>query len=327
VSACRVFIAVSLAAVEIAAPVFPQKSKQLLSANTFSAFVTISEQSPVPTAANQSQTSVPSYPETSQGLEKLMKDMMNLEKQNNQQELAVYLKSMTLPDADNWFKSVFGDSHGAALASASERGRNEFGTIALKSLAAFLKQDLTEVRAVRFDDSCNRRATATEYPFLLLRQRPEPLYDVRFLRGDTGTLLTYFAYVDGAFRYIGSLKKANAGNSSERTQTQPSADQAAEPAEKTIRLGGSVASAKLIHQEVPVYPQDAKGSGIHGTVLLHAIIANDGSIRVLELTEGVCALAGSALDAVKKWRYKPTLLNGNPVEVDTTITVVFTLAN
>ena len=88
-----------------------------------------------------------------------------------------------------------------------------------------------------------------------------------------------------------------------------------------------MASAKLIHQEVPVYPQDAKDSGIRGTVLLHAIIANDGSIRVLELKEGVCALAGSALDAVKKWRYKPTLLNGNPVEVETTITVVFTLAN
>jgi TonB family protein len=325
VSVSRVFIAVSLAAVGIATPVIPQESTPLLSANTSSMSVTISKQLPVSPAPNPSKTSVPSYPDTPQGLEKLMKDMLNLEKQNNRQELVVYLKSMTLPDADNWFKSVFGDFNGAILASDSERERNEFQTIAPNSLATFQKQGFPEVRAFRFDDSCNRRATATEYPFLLLRQRPEPLYDVRFLQGNTGTLMTYFAYVDGAFRYIGSMKKVSVNNSIQRSHSQPSADQTSEPAQAAIRLGGNVASAKLIHQEVPVYRQEAKDNGIQGTVLLHAIIAKDGSIRVLDLREGVCLLAGSALDAVKKWRFKPTMLNGNPIEVDTTISVVFKL--
>ena len=314
-SASRVFVAVFLAVLEIAAPVFS------------SMFAVIFEQSPVSAVANPSKTSFPFYTDTPEGLEKLMKDIVNLEEQNNRQELAAYLKSMTLADADNWFKSVFGDSAGAALASASERERNEFGIIAPTSLATFQKQGLTEVRAVRFDDSCDRRATATEYPLLLLRKRPEPLYDIRFLQGNTGTRVKYFAYVDGAFRYIGSLKKVNIGNSFQRTQTQTSEDQAAEPDQKTIRLGGNVASANLVHQEVPVYPQDAKGRGIQGTVLLHAIIAKDGSIRALDLIEGVCPLARSAQDAVKKWRYKPTLLNGNPVEVNTTIEVVFKLGN
>ena len=88
-----------------------------------------------------------------------------------------------------------------------------------------------------------------------------------------------------------------------------------------------MASANLIHQETPRYPLEAKDNHIQGTVLLHAVIAKDGTIRLLDLSEGVCALAGSAMEAVKNWRYKPTLLNGEPIEVDTTISVIYTLGN
>jgi TonB family protein len=190
------------------------------------------------------------------------------------------------------------------------------------------KKDLTEVRAVRFDDSCSPLATPTEYPVLLLRQRPEPLYDVCFSDGSKESVWAYFAYVDGAFRFIGSLKKANAGYPFQRTKAQPSASKSegteAETKER-IRVAGNVQRATLIHQETPIYPRDAKDNHIQGTVLLHAIIAKDGTIRSLDLSEGVCALAGSAIEAVKQWRYKPTLLNGEPVEVDTTITVIYAL--
>jgi TonB family protein len=290
-----------------------------------------SEQTSAATAAaNPPAANIPSYPDSTQGLEKLMKDMMKLEKQGNQQELAAYIRSMALPDADNWFKSVFGDSRGAALASTSERGRKEFEGLAPNTLANFLKQGLTDVEAVRFDDSCNRRATATEFPFLLLRERPEPLYDVRFLGGNTGTLLAYFAYVDGAFRYIGNLKKPSAASSPKPSETQSAPDNGADMEngpKKTVKIGNAVQMARLIYRETPEYPPDAKATGIKGVVLLHAIIAKDGSVRKLEVTEGVCSLAESALRAVKKWRYEPTLLNGHPVEVDTTITVNFTLDN
>jgi protein TonB len=88
-----------------------------------------------------------------------------------------------------------------------------------------------------------------------------------------------------------------------------------------------VAAAKLIHQVLPVYPQDAKAEGMQGAVILHAIIATDGSIRDLYLNEGQCLLTQSAMNAVKQWRYAPTTLNGNPVEVDTTIQVIYTLAH
>ena len=285
-----------------------------------------SEQAPAVVATNPPIIDVPSYPDTAQGLQKLMKDMMKLEKQDKQQELALFAKSLLLPDADNWFKSVFGDVAGAALTSASKQAfaGTELGT--RETLAMLRKQHLAEVRAVRFDDSCNPLATPTEYPFLLLRQHAEPLYDVRFSDGSNESVWAYFAYVDGAFRFIGNLKRSNADNPFQRAKTASSTDQAAEPRQRTIRVGGNVAAANLIHQETPKYPEDAKENHIQGTVLMHAIIAKDGSIRVLDLNEGVCPLVDSAMEAVKKWRYKPTLLNGEPVEVDTTISVIYTLS-
>lgn len=92
-----------------------------------------------------------------------------------------------------------------------------------------------------------------------------------------------------------------------------------------IRVGGNVAAAKLIRQVTPIYPTIAKTAHISGTVVLHAIIAKDGTIQELTYVSGPPLLMRNAMDAVRQWRYNPTLLNGEPVEVDTTISVVFTL--
>ena len=92
-----------------------------------------------------------------------------------------------------------------------------------------------------------------------------------------------------------------------------------------IRVGGNVQAASLVHQVVPVYPPIAKTAHVSGTVILHAIIGKDGMIQQLEVLNGHPLLQQSALDAVRQWRYQPTLLNGEPVEVDTTIDVIFSL--
>ena len=96
-------------------------------------------------------------------------------------------------------------------------------------------------------------------------------------------------------------------------------------APKRIRVGGNVASAKLLNRVQPVYPPLARQTRISGTVRLHAIVAKDGAIQSLEVISGHPVLQQAALDAVRQWRYEPTLLNGEPVEVDTTIDVVFAL--
>lgn len=95
---------------------------------------------------------------------------------------------------------------------------------------------------------------------------------------------------------------------------------------KRIRVGGQVEAAKLIFRPTPVYPPLAKMARIQGTVRLEAIIAKDGTIQDLKVLSGHPLLVKSALEAVQKWRYQPTLLNGEPVEVVTEIDVNFTLA-
>ena len=84
-------------------------------------------------------------------------------------------------------------------------------------------------------------------------------------------------------------------------------------------------SAAILRKVDPVYPAIAKTAHVSGTVMLHAIIAKDGSIQELTYVSGPALLMKAAMDAVHEWRYKPTMLNGDPVEVDTTISVVFTL--
>ena len=96
-------------------------------------------------------------------------------------------------------------------------------------------------------------------------------------------------------------------------------------APKMLRIGGNVAQANLIRQTMPVYPAIAKTAHVSGTVLLHAIIGADGTVQDLTYISGPPLLMKSAMDAVRQWRYKPTLLNGEPVPVDTQISVVFTL--
>jgi periplasmic protein TonB len=96
-------------------------------------------------------------------------------------------------------------------------------------------------------------------------------------------------------------------------------------APQRIKQGGNVTAASIITQTRPVYPPLARQARIQGNVVLHAIIDKEGKVAQLEVVSGHPLLVQSALDAVKQWRYKPTLLNGDPVEVDTTITVTFTM--
>jgi protein TonB len=97
------------------------------------------------------------------------------------------------------------------------------------------------------------------------------------------------------------------------------------PTQQRIRQGGQVQAAKLTNKVTPMYPPLARQTRISGTVRLHAIIAKNGSVEQLEVISGHPLLVQAALDAVRQWKYQPTTLNGDNVEVDTTIDVIFSL--
>ena len=103
----------------------------------------------------------------------------------------------------------------------------------------------------------------------------------------------------------------------------PPPPKAAAPAR--IKQGGAVTAASIITQTQPSYPPLARQARIQGTVVLHAIIDKQGRVAQMEVVSGHPLLVQSAMEAVKQWRYKPTQLNGDPVEVDTTIQVTFTM--
>ena len=96
--------------------------------------------------------------------------------------------------------------------------------------------------------------------------------------------------------------------------------------EKPRPVGGDVQAARLIRKVVPAYPSIARQARVSGTVRLIGIIARDGTIQRLEVESGPPLLVRAALDAVRQWIYRPTLLNGEAIEVIAPIDVIFTLS-
>jgi periplasmic protein TonB len=94
-----------------------------------------------------------------------------------------------------------------------------------------------------------------------------------------------------------------------------------------VRISAGVTKGLLIHRVDPGYPPLARSARIQGEVVLTAIIDANGQIQNLQLVSGHPMLVPAALSAVRQWRYKPYLLNGQPVEVETTVTVIFTLSS
>jgi protein TonB len=92
-----------------------------------------------------------------------------------------------------------------------------------------------------------------------------------------------------------------------------------------VRISSGVAASIALQRQLPVYPFIGKEAGVQGTVILAAIISKTGTVENLRVVSGPAMLQQAALDAVKTWRYRPYLLNGQPVDVETTVNVVFTL--
>jgi TonB family protein len=135
--------------------------------------------------------------------------------------------------------------------------------------------------------------------------------------------LSRFATLGSIFLLAGSIAVAQEPSSDKSENPGPPSVPIPHPSR--IRIGGNVAAQSLISQVIPHYPELAKTAHIEGTVVLHALIGRDGNMMNLEYVSGPPLLMKAAMEAVKQWQYKPVRLNGEPVEVDTMISVVFTL--
>ncbi len=167
---------------------------------------------------------------------------------------------------------------------------------------------------------------------------PAGEYEMKVLKPGFATYLAPQVVLDPG-RDLAMTAKLNIGSINETVDVQAegsaksaAAAQALEAEAKSkatrIRIGGNVEAAKVITKVQPIYPESAKDAGVQGTVLLHAVVGMDGRPLQLQVLNSQINpdLARAAVEAVSQWRYQPTLLNGEPVEIDTTIQVKFSLA-
>jgi protein TonB len=95
------------------------------------------------------------------------------------------------------------------------------------------------------------------------------------------------------------------------------------PPEAPARVGGELKEPKLISTTAPVYPIAARQASIDGDVVIHAVIDKSGNVSQADVVSGPAMLRQAALNAVRRWKYAPSVLDGQPVSIETTVTVKF----
>ncbi len=217
------------------------------------------------------------------------------------------ISDLRIPEKSNWFASKFGDDLGAKLATEYSRSWDSFQDTLTRSFLGAVESKPKQTLVTLFGSSSPfARANMTS-----IQQGAASsltLYEITLLTGrGKDSVPGLYVYADGAFRVLNWATFYQVPN--------------VKPAR--IRIGGNVQQARLVHQVNPVPPSDAIKNHVQGTVQLHVVIDIDGNVKQVDVLSGPPDLTTAAKDAVKQWRYQPTLLNGDPIEVDMTVSVSF----
>jgi len=260
------------------------------------------------------------YPDTEKGLRRLVEDLHSAALADDSAAFEALVQPLVLRDPSVWFIDVFGENLGAYAASDYRSRTGAFVRVFLNSFQNLQADGYDVLEVDRFAEPCSVGVLDNEYPILLSRQKKVQMYVVRYRKDRRSRSFGFFAHADGGFRYLGHVGLPPA------PKVKPH-DEIREDVRKgrAVVVGGSVQQAKLLSRPAPTYPGQARAAGIQGTVRLMATIGKDGKVKDLQFVSGHCWLGEAAIEAVGKWRYSPTLLEGHPVDVATTIDVVFTL--
>lgn len=271
----------------------------------------------------------PNYPDSTSGLEHLVKDIIKAQSQNDGARADALLKTMILPNPHDWYEQTFDPEAAAKVGDYYQKAASSVPPFLASAFLNAKLEDLSKIKAVRFEHSCDDAAAEGAYGILLRRRQPVPIYELRFINGDEFFRVFPIAYVDGAFRFLLApdfqppappIGEKDSHTAKSFPREQGSSSQA------RIAVSGASQAAKLIHRVQPIYPPKAREENVSGTVKIHVVIGKDGTISKILAVNGVCSLAESAVAAVRQWRYSPTLINGQAVEVDTEINVIFSLS-
>ena len=229
-------------------------------------------------------------------------------REGDEAKLEEIAHGLVIPNFETWFKATFGEEEGAKMAAAYQKSL-DLQKNSIPRLFEGLAKELGEWQVEELKEPNLPAATECQQALAKGSKNGAAFYQVSLQMTGSGGAKTgrsagYYTLVEGAYRRLGCAEMGLSG---------------------PIRVGGNVQAARCIDRVQPIYPVEARKKGISGTVRLHAILAKDGTMKQLEVMSGPPLLQQGALEAVRLWRYQQTLLNGNPVEVDTTIDVIFTL--
>lgn len=274
-----------------------------------------------PQAAPSPQNSTMAYPNTSEGLQDLIVDILRAAKAMDSEKETELIRSLLMPENSTWFTDEYGPGFGASLAAAYKRALPSLEQEIRTLYEANVQDGRTNPKILRYGDPETVNAPIDH--FLNCMNQIVPLFQTAFLgdrpmfqmalksggavRVAAGDLDGYFVYADGGFRFIPSHILMMLPN--ERPVR--------------IRLGMNVMRSKLIKQIYAQYPQEAIKKHLGGKVVVRLELDRDGVIQEAKVVEGDPILSQALLEAVKQWRFEPTRLDGDPVEVETDVETVF----
>lgn len=315
---CFTFISILI----LCSPLFMEAQENIPPAQTSAQSAAIISPSITGTRLSDVPPTPQPYADSAEGMKLQMAKVLQTWWSGDKEKFAEQLNIFAFPAPDAWFTLAFGPEKSSALLSGYQQSFESF-----KSHIWWVSGNWGN------DPALGIKVEPSELPRPAEEtgeegKLPKPIVPVRvenfrftLTLGErvADNAVFAFVYADGAFRFVGGTYPFwNEALQRIRTSTE---------APSRIRFEASVAAAQLLHMVNPEYPRDAKKMHIQGVVHLHAIIGKDGHIKSLQVIDGDPGLAIAAQAAVRQWIYKPTRLNGRPVEVDTTIAVNFTLGS
>jgi len=238
-----------------------------------------------------------SYPNTADGLHMLIDNLFLTARNQDEAKLEAQIAELTIPDYKNWFIRTFGQDRGEILAGTYGESLE-----VSKLHFAMLCTELTNHGEV----SIEKVDTAKKYgmPADALDEYKANWKKTDESAGPDSQSIGDFFYVDGKFRLNRFVQEVRI---------------------LSTNKSGPLVPAKLINRVEPVYPMLARQIRIQGTLSVNVIIRKDGSVTVQNVGAGHPLLAKTTVDAVQQWRYQPATINGEPVDVQTKVYVVFVL--
>jgi TonB family protein len=269
----------------------------------------------IPLSRPAQDSAMPRYDDSAEGFRQQLEGLVAAKKGGNEASLRVLLDALAVPNADEWIATRFSTADVPRL----QKDYPLFLAGFQKHLAAILENAARLPgweMVVKPSEIPNPPASSGPESEIPHPTQPIAVENVRYGPAHpedppSRSWVNSFVYLEGRFRYVGG--------------TYPFWSEGLQQIRRPQATLYNMRSAQLIHMANPDYPKKAKKAHVEGTVRLHAIIGKDGVPRDLTVLSGDPLLTASALKAVRKWRYQATLLEGHPVEVTTTINVIFAL--